>query len=65
VVPADITPTDEGDRRWFWGTALLLLAAEQFLHRRRNSLESGGVDLDPHRALRASDGGTNEEARVA
>jgi hypothetical protein len=65
VVPADITPTDEGDRRWFWGTALLLLAAEQFLRRRRNSLESGGVDLDPHRALRASDGGTNEEARVA
>jgi hypothetical protein len=32
--PSDARPADEGDRRWFWGTALLLLLAEQFLRGR-------------------------------
>ncbi len=32
--PADVRPADEGDRRWFWGAALLLLACEQVMRRR-------------------------------
>ena len=33
AVPADARPVDEGDRRWFWGLALGLLALEQWLRR--------------------------------
>jgi hypothetical protein len=32
--PPDVRPADEGDRRWFWGAALLLLGVEQWLRRR-------------------------------
>jgi hypothetical protein len=32
--PADVRPADEGDRRWFWGVALVLLAFEHALRRR-------------------------------
>jgi hypothetical protein len=32
--PADSRPTDEGDRRWFWGAALVLLAFEQLIRGR-------------------------------
>jgi hypothetical protein len=32
--PADVRPADEGDRRWFWGLALILLAVEHVLRRR-------------------------------
>ena len=32
--PADVVPTDEGDRRWLWGAALVLLAFEHVLRRR-------------------------------
>lgn len=44
AVPADATPADEGDRRWFWGLALALLALEHFLRRsaaRRETVEPG------------------------
>jgi hypothetical protein len=33
--PPDAVPADEGDRRWFWGGALLLLALEHVMRRRR------------------------------
>ena len=33
--PPDAVPADEGDRRWFWGAALLLLALEHLMRRRR------------------------------
>lgn len=36
AVPADARPVDEGDRRWFWGLALGLLALEQWLRRASN-----------------------------
>jgi hypothetical protein len=36
-LPADVLPDDEGDRRWLWGAALLLLMVEQFLRRRRHA----------------------------
>lgn len=42
-VPEDARPSDEGDRRWFWGLVLVLLALEQFLRRvatRRATVES-------------------------
>ena len=32
--PADRQPADEGDRRWFWTAALLMLALEHVLRRR-------------------------------
>ena len=32
--PADARPADEGDRRWFWGAALVLLALEHLMRRR-------------------------------
>jgi hypothetical protein len=32
-VPADAAPVDEGDRRWFWGAVLILLAIEWRLRR--------------------------------
>lgn len=43
-VPGDARPADEGDRRWLWGLALVLLAAEHWLRRARTSsaaVESG------------------------
>lgn len=33
--PGDALPADEGDRRWLWGAALLLLAGEQVMRQRR------------------------------
>ena len=33
--PPDVLPADEGDRRWFWGAVLLLLAVEHLVRRRR------------------------------
>jgi hypothetical protein len=33
--PADAKPADEGDRRWVWGLALLLLGLEHAVRRRR------------------------------
>lgn len=33
--PPDVLPADEGDRRWFWGAALVFLAIEQIVRRRR------------------------------
>jgi hypothetical protein len=33
--PADAPPADEGDRRWLWALAALLLVAEQWLRRAR------------------------------
>jgi hypothetical protein len=32
--PADARPADEGDRRWFWAAALILLALEHVIRRR-------------------------------
>jgi hypothetical protein len=32
--PPDVLPADEGDRRWFWAAALMLLGAEHALRRR-------------------------------
>jgi hypothetical protein len=32
--PDDVLPADEGDRRWLWGAALLLLGVEQVMRRR-------------------------------
>jgi hypothetical protein len=34
-VPPDVLPADEGDRRWLWGGALVLLGVEQLLRTRR------------------------------
>lgn len=42
-VPADARPSDEGDRRWFWGLVLALVALEHWLRRdatRRLAVES-------------------------
>jgi hypothetical protein len=33
--PDEVLPTDEGDRRWFWGAVLLLLGVEHLLRRER------------------------------
>jgi len=33
-VPADATPANEGDARWLWGSALVLLAVESLVRRR-------------------------------
>jgi hypothetical protein len=33
--PGDALPADEGDRRWLWGAALVLLAVEQVMRQRR------------------------------
>lgn len=33
--PDGVLPADEGDRRWFWGAALLMLALEHVIRRRR------------------------------
>ena len=35
AAPAMVLPGDEGDRRWFWAAALLLLGIEQVVRRRR------------------------------
>lgn len=35
--PPDVRPADEGDRRWFWGAALMLLALEHAMRRRRRA----------------------------
>jgi hypothetical protein len=35
--PPDVLPADEGDRRWFWGAALVLIALEQVMRRRRRA----------------------------
>ena len=36
-VPDNVRPGDEGDRRWFWALALVLIAAEHRLRRRRRA----------------------------
>lgn len=38
------TPGDEGDRRWFWMAALLLLAVEAWLRRARNTRVDTAVE---------------------
>ena len=35
AVPPEVLPADEGDRRWLWGGALVLLGVEQLLRTRR------------------------------
>jgi Aerotolerance regulator N-terminal len=45
--PSDAPLADEGDRRWFWGAVLILLALEQFARARRrsrDSVEPGAVE---------------------
>jgi hypothetical protein len=51
--PADTRPQDEGDRRWFWAGALVLLIVEQVL--RRSSTQPSQSTESP----------VNAEARVA
>jgi hypothetical protein len=33
------TPSDEGDRRWFWGLALVLLSVEALLRRSQSDMK--------------------------
>lgn len=42
-VPTDARPADEGDRRWLWALALLLLAAEHRLRRARRPTENAAA----------------------
>lgn len=42
--PSGAMPGDEGDRRWFWTAALVLLAVEAVMRRRRRP--AGAVELD-------------------
>jgi hypothetical protein len=51
--PAASTPADEGDRRWLWGVALMLMGVEYLLRRLPNSRAASTA------------GGSVEEARVA
>ena len=40
----DMQPVDEGDRRWLWGAALLLLALEAWLRRSAPPAQQGAAD---------------------
>lgn len=42
--PAGAAPSDEGDRRWLWGSALLLLGLEQWLRRTREHARAAGEE---------------------
>ena len=50
AVPADARPVDEGDRRWFWGLVLGLLALEHWLRRAR----SGSAITEPRAEVRVA-----------
>ncbi len=45
-VPLDVTPREEGDRRWLWGIALALLGVEHGLRRPHGSQRAAGSPTD-------------------
>ncbi len=50
--PSAAEPVDEGDRRWFWGAALVLLAAEYAL--RHRTRRAGGELVESSREARVA-----------
>ena len=45
--PSTVDPVDEGDRRWFWGAALVLLAVEWILRARQRETKREAIAHPP------------------